>query len=160
MPRVFACLVIADAILFGGAVLLGLLANPDSADRHILLAVLALLLSALIQVLSFMYLAVGGRIARQAAHQAGLGGDVVTRTNAKKRQMTPLLGLTIVSLVGVVATGATSWRGTSSGWFHPTAAGALVLLHAWVWFREFDLISRFSLDLESTLKEHAVRKDR
>jgi len=160
MPRVFACLVIADAILFGGAVVLGLLANPDSADRHIILAVLALLLSALIQVLSFMYLAVGGRVARQAAHQAGLDGDVVVRTNAKKRQMTPLLGLTIASLVGVVATGATSWRGTSSTWFHPIAVGALVLLHCWVWFREFDLIVRFSLDLDATLEQHAQRKNK
>ncbi len=158
MPRIFACLVIADAILFGGVVLLGLFANPDSADRHIILAVLALLLSALIQVLSFMYLAVGGRVARQAAHQAGLSTDVVTRTNAKKRRMTPLLGLTIVSLIGVVATGASSWRGTTSSWYHPIAVGILIFLHAWVWFREFNLIAHFSLDLESTLDDHAAKK--
>lgn len=159
MPRVFACLVISDTILFGGAGILGLLADPETADRHVILAVLALLLSALIQVLSFMYLAVGGRVARQAAHQAHLGGDMVSRTNAKKRRMTPLIALVIVSLVGVVATGATSWRGASSSWYHMTAVAGLILLHAWVWFREYDLIRQFSLDLELILREHEARKE-
>lgn len=158
MPRIFACLVIANTVLFGGGVLLGLFANPDTADRHVILAVLTLLLSALIQVLSFMYLAVGGRVARQAAHQAGLGSDVVDRTNAKKRRMTPLIALVIASLIAVVATGATSWRGASSSWFHLGAVGALFALHGWVWFREYDLISQFSFDLESVLREHQARK--
>jgi len=158
MPRVFACLVTADTILFGGAILLGLLADHAGADRHVILAVLALLLSALIQVLGFMYFAVGGRIIRQAAHQANLGVDAVERANARKRKMTPLLGIVIVSLVAVVATGATCWAGSSTSRFHLAAVLALLLLHAWVWFREYDLIYQFSVDLDSVLTHHAARK--
>ncbi len=163
MLRTFACLAIGQVIVLLGAAAVGLVWPGDMANRHILLAVFALLLSCLIQVVVFTYLTVTGKVIIQAVHLGSLSAEPIEEARRLKRSVTRLIGLIVSAIVWVTGTGAQFWRtGNSAGFLdgglHALAAALAVAVHLYVFYRDFTLIAENVAVLECTLGAYSRRR--
>lgn len=156
MSRVFASLAAANLILFLCSAVLGFFAPADSPDRHVLLAVLSLLLACAVQVLSFTYLTVTFKVLTQAVHLGKLQPEMLEPAKDIRRRFSRSIGFLLVLIVAVVATGAAAWRSGSARLFHLPAVS--IFLVGWVFThaREWTLISRNAALLDQTLTRYAV----
>lgn len=154
MPRIFASLAVANLLLFLGAAALAYLDPAPLPDRHVLLAVLSLLLTCLVQVLAFTYLTVTGKVLTQAVYFRRLGTTAVEAAKSIKKRFARCLGLVALLMVLTTATGAAAWRDGNSTSFH--LPSLLVFAAGWllVQVREFGLIVENSRLLERTLAEY------
>jgi hypothetical protein len=154
MPRVFACLAIANVLLLLASGTVGIFAPRWGADRHVLLSVLSLLFSSFVQIVAFTYLTVTGKMVGQAVHLARL--DVAILSNAKtyKRGVTRGLAIVFGAVIFVTATGAAGWRMGSATMWHQVSAGLVLVVHAVVFWKQYEIIFLNSRLVEKTLAEH------
>ncbi len=154
MPRIFASLAIGQVLVLFGTAAVGLMALGRGPDRHIVLAVFAIILSCLIQVIAFTYLTVTGKMLVQAVHLAGFSPGPIQEAKRLKRALIHYLALLVIAVVVVTATGANSWRvGAGSVW-HWSAALAVIGVHAFVLHREYAVIVANSSLLARTLSAY------
>lgn len=146
MPQVFACLAIANILLLTATGAMGLFAERFSTDRHVLLAVLTLLISCLIQVVAFTYLTVTGKMVGQAVHIARLEPEILTSVKTLKRKLTHALAVVFLSIVLVTASGASSWRSGAATLWHDLASGVSFFAHIGaLWFQYEIVVANASL---------------
>lgn len=142
MSRVFSGLAIGNVLVIAGAGALGLLSPDDSPDRHVLLSVFALLVCAFVQVLTFTYFTVTGKIVLQSVHLAGYDSDAAVEVTRIKRSMSYHLLAVMLGALVLTVSGAAHWRTGVSSTIHVlTAVGFLPLLCA-VFAGEYGLIIR------------------
>jgi len=156
MPRVFASLAAANLILYVGAAALGLLDPPPTTERHILLSVLALLLTCLIQVLTFTYLAVSGKVIAQALHIRKMDVKTLVAAAEIKKRFARYVALMILALVGATATGASAWRAGNADGYHFPAALTLFAVFIWVHARQYTLVIQNSRLMDGALADCSV----
>lgn len=140
MPRIFVAFVTGHLLVLMGVAGLGLLDPAPDPTRHITLAVFALLLSSLLQVMVFMYLTVTGKVIVQAVHLGGLELAPVYEAKRLKARFIRILAAVVGALVLVTATGAYQWREGVSSYVHFSAASLLLLVHFLAAYLEFGLI--------------------
>ncbi len=154
MPRIFACLVAADLLLFLATGAFGFAAEKVQVERHILLAVTTLGLSCFIQVAAFTYLTVTGKMIGQAVHLGRLDPATMDHVRVLKRNFTGCLALVFLPAVVLSASGASAWRSGGGVTFHYAFAALVVIAHGYAWFREFDLIRRNAALVQSVLRQY------
>lgn len=152
MPYIFLSLACGQLIVLLATGALGMVAAETAADRHVLLAVFALLLSCLIQVIVLTYLTVTGKMIAQAVHLAKLDLHPIRTSRHLKRSTTRLLGCVIATVVLVTATGAYHLRTGSDGTVHFAVAGVLLLVHVFALYKEYGLILENRALVERTLE--------
>lgn len=158
MPRVFASLAAANLILFIGAAALGYLDPSPLPDRHVLLAVMALLLACLVQVLSFTYLTVTGKVIGQAVHLGGLSMGAVEQVKAIKKRFSRRLGATMLILVATTATGAVAWRSGDPHSYHAPTVLFMVCVWIFLQMQQYSLVAENAGLVERTLAEYRAAK--
>ena len=160
MPRVFTGLAIANLILFAGTAGLGLVGGPAARpDRHILLAVVSLLITCFVQVVVFTYFTVTGKLIVQALQ---LGhSDLAPLHTAKKskRSVTRWLGAVGLAVVLVTATGGTHWRSQDAGAIHMAAAAWLVFITTLALAAQFRLVAQNAAMLKLTMEAYVRQRD-
>lgn len=154
MPRVFACLAIANVLLLIASGTVGLFAPRWGVDRHVLLAVLTLLFSCFVQVVTFTYLTVTGKMVGQAVHLAGLDASILSSIKVYKRRMTRCLALVFGAMILVTASGAAGWRIGSATIWHQVAAGVVLVVHWGAFVREYEIVFLNSRLVERALAEY------
>jgi len=159
MPRVFAGLAIGHLIVLIGAYGLGWAVSVLGAQRHVLLGVFALLLAALCQAVVITYFAATRKMMSQAVGVAHMEATPILTLALLKRTATRWMAAQMVLLVCVAATGATAWRSGSFSVSHTGLATLLLLLQAWVYWRQYALISMNASLLERTMRAHSLRKE-
>lgn len=156
MPRIFA------SLAFGNFVILVLAAGFGFArlpDRHIPLAVFALLVSCLVQVAVVIYLSVTTRMVSQALHLGGFDLSPLARIRRYKRDAMRFVALIMVGIVAVTATGAARWRGGGSiGEWHLFAVGLSLALHLVAFYRQYTLIVANTEVVDGVLKAYGERR--
>ncbi len=140
MVRVFAGLALSNGMLFVGTALVGLLRLGGSADRHVLLAVITLIFTCFLQVLTFTYFTVTGKMIGQMVHLAGLDHESLVAVRRYKKTMTRQLGVVVAGVVLVAGSGGALWRSGSSSIWHMAAGALTVLVYSIVVYRQFNLI--------------------
>lgn len=158
MVRVFVWLAIGNLGVLVAVFVLGITSDAAAVERHIALAVFALLLSCLIQVVVFTYFTVTGKMIAQAVHLGGLGFEPVTLSKERKRRITRLMAALIGAVVVLTATGALHWRGDHSGPWHLATAMLAIGIHVYVYFGEFGLIAENAASLERTMSMYNAAK--
>lgn len=163
MLKAFLGLASANVLLLVATAALGLASESLGATRHVALAIFTLLLSVLVQVLTFTYFTVTGKMIGQAVHIGGLDAQHLQTVRNLKKRVTRCLGVSVVSLVLVTGSGADLWSGgeAASGvlgphvlWgFAATAVLALAL------FFEFGLIAENSRFFDGVMREYASNKE-
>lgn len=158
MPKVFASLAAANLILFIGAAALGYFDSAPRHDRHVLLAVMALLLACLVQVLTFTYLTVTGKVIGQAVHLGRLSIQAVDEVKAIKKRFARRLGAIMLILVVTTATGAVAWRSGDPHSYH--APTVLVMVCAWMFLQvqQYSLVAENAGLVDRTLAEYRAAK--
>lgn len=154
MPRVFIGLAAGLMIVLVGAAGLGLAGDRSAPDRHILMAVFALLLSCLVQVIVFTYLTVTGKMVAQALHLSHADLEPLETVKRIKRSATRLVGLIVLLAVPSVATGASLWRTDGEGHWHYWTAYILVAGHLFAFYRQYALIVENARLLDSVLSQY------
>jgi hypothetical protein len=137
---------------------MGLFASRWGMDRHVLLAVLALLFSCFVQVVTFTYLTVTGKMLGQAVHLAGLDATIFERLKTYKRGVTRCLAVVFGAVIFVTATGAVGWRAGSATAWHDVAAGLALVVHAGVLWRQYEIVFLNSRLVERTLGEYELAR--
>lgn len=159
MTRIFAALALADIILMLVTAAIGWSAVDDhNTDRHVLLAVLTLLLSCFVQVVVFTYFTVTGKLVGQAVHLGGLPVATMDRVKALKRGVTRRLAAAIVVIVGVTATGALRWSTGEWAWLHHILAWVLLAVFIVVLYQQLVLVMRNAALVDRTLTEYRRRR--
>jgi len=141
MTRVFTGLAVGNLLVLLATAALGLFNPDESAERHVLLAVFSLLLTAFVQVLTFTYFTVTGKIIGQAVHLAGHDVNALVEVKRLKRAISHCLLIVLVPVVAVTVTGAAHWRTDEFGAWHLASAAALAAVVCLVFTREFGLIA-------------------
>lgn len=158
MPQIFAGLSISNVLLLlltGG---LGLYGDAVlSADRHVLLAVITLLLGCFVQVVVFTYFTVTGKIVSQAVHLGKLDVSAMKTVDVLKRSVTRCVGLVMAAIVVTTATGAVHWRTEQWAKLHLGCALCLATITTLVLYREFVLVLNNASLLDQTLDEYGKR---
>jgi len=158
MARLFTCLALCTLMLLSGAAFTGLARSGGMPDRHVMLAVLTLILTCFVQVMTFTYFTVTGKMIAQMVHLARLDVGILEEVARCKRSMTRSLGLLILAVIFVAATGGTAWRaGISSRW-HLAGAALLLFSFAIVVYRQFSLIVMNARLFDSTLKAYNAKR--
>lgn len=161
MPKVFACLAAANLILLIASGAVGLFGAQLGTDRHVLLAVLTLLFSCFVQVVTFTYLTVTGKMIGQAVHLARLDAGIIAKVKEYKRAVTRSLAVVFMAVVFVTATGAAGWRMGGATLWHQLGAIVVLAAHVWVFVREYEVIHQNARLVEQTLTEYeVVRKNK
>jgi len=158
MPRIVVCLAIANLILLLMTAAMGLGASRPSLDRHVLLAVVTLMVSCGIQVVVFTYFTITGKMIGQAVHLGGLDTAPLAAVESSKKSASRLVGLVMVGVVFATATGAAQWRADARGTMHFAAAGLLVLVHALAFYREYDLVWANARLMDDVLRQYRARR--
>jgi hypothetical protein len=158
MPRIFACLAAANLILLAGAGLLGLMGPAFGQDRHILLAVFTLLYSCFIPVLTFTYFTVTGKMIGQMVHLSGLNPAHLDQIKRLKKSITHWLALLVASVVLTSATGGYRWGLETRSWWHLFAAALTLLIHLFVFYRQYNLIVTNARLFDRTASEYSTWK--
>lgn len=140
MARIFIYLSVANIILLFGVMMIGWLGWKPAPERHIILAVLTLLLSSFMQVLTFTYFNVTGKVVTQALHLSSADLSPIFQQKRIKYTFMWLLAILVGSYLFSVATGATGWRTRNVGYEHLLAAGVSIVAHCFVLMREYSLI--------------------
>jgi len=160
MPRIFACLSVANALLLVATGAFGVLAARLNVERHVLLGVFTLVTSCLVQVIAYTYLTVTGKMIGQAVHLAGLDPHILAETKRLKRSLTVCIPLAFLPLVVVAASGASQWRSGESATVHYLAAGGALAAHLWAFGREYAVIAVNAGLLRRTLEAYSSVRDR
>jgi len=154
MARTFAGLAIGNflvLLLTGGWGLF----NPDaSADRHVLLAVFSLLLTAFVQVLTFTYFTVTGKIIGQTVHLAGHDRGAMDTVKRLKRTFARCLAAVMGGVVVLAITGAIHWRTGGYGTVHLVLAGAFLVVCGAAMAREFGLIVENTATMDEAVRRY------
>jgi hypothetical protein len=159
MPRIVVCQAIAELILLVLTAALGMGASTLSTDRHILMAVFALVLSCGIQVVIFTYFTITGKMIAQALHLGGLELAPLALVKSFKKSTARLLGLVVLGNVLATATGATQWTvGERTPW-HFVAACGLVLIHGFTFYREVALVSENARLMDGVMSDYTAKRD-
>ncbi len=137
--------------------MVGFLHVWPTPDRHILFGVSSLLLSCLTQVLVFTYLTVTGKVIAQAVHLGRLDMGPLTDLNRRKRTVTRLLGLLLVTVVLLTGTGAVNWRDGTWATIHFASALLALGIHVLVLLREYFLVAENAEALHRTISEYTRR---
>jgi len=140
MPRIFACLALSEFIVLLLTGTVGVWRLDPHADRHVLLAVLAILLSCMIQVAAFTYLTVVEKATAQAVHLGRLALDPILSLKRLKKRFTRYLGLVLAAMLLATATGASAWRGSPPDGWHFVAAMAVIALHVCAYLRQYGIL--------------------
>lgn len=160
MPRIFAALAFGELIVLLGVVGLGSAALEAGPSRHVLLALFALLLSCLIQVIAFTYLTVTGKMIAQAVHLGDLGMDAIDDVKRIKRTFARLLVLVVGAVLFATITGARHWRSEGGAWPHLIAALVVLAVHVGAYYRQYGLVVENAALGERTLARYAERRSR
>ena len=155
MPRIFLGLSGGLVLVLFGAAGLGMAGAAVGPERHILLAVFALLLGCLVQVVVLTYLNVTGKLIAQALHAAHKSLDPLMRMRKLKRRATHLIGLALLSALPVIATGAQSWRTADGSNLHLLTASLGVAIHLFVLYQQYGLIVENASIVASVLAKHS-----
>lgn len=155
MPRLFASLAVATLILLVLAAGIAVFDKRAAPDRHVLIAVGALLLGCFTQVAGFTYLTVTGKVVAQAIHLSALDGACLARIKRYKRSFARYLAVAILTLCLVSATGGAAWRSPESVSVHILATILVAVVHAWVFRRQNEIIRSNAALVETTLKDYA-----
>ncbi len=158
MPRIFVSLAVSQLLLLLGSAAAGLFAVALGPDRHVLLAVLTLLLSCLIQVVCFTYLTVTGKMIVQAVHLGRMEMEPIERSKSLKKAWMRCLGMLIVLMVTVIATGAEVFRSGEGHTWHLLATCATLIAHFAVLWLEFGIIGRNAALVTETLAAYQRRR--
>lgn len=160
MPKIFACLAVANTLLLIASGTVALFAAKFGTDRHVLLSVLALLFSCFVQIVAFTYLTVTGKMIGQAVHLAGLDAAILRTVKSHKRTVTRSLAVVFLAVVFVTATGATGWRLGSATLWHQIGAMVVLAAHGWAFLREYEVVCANAGLVDRVLKEYElVRKN-
>ncbi len=159
MARVFTCLAVSNLIVFFGVAALGLLKPDETPDRHVLLAVFALMVSALVQVITFTYFTVTGKMMAQAMHLGHMGLDRMAEVKSLKRSMTYCLGGIFASVVLGTASGAVHWRDGLPARMHLVAAMVVLACHVFLLTREYILVVNNGKVFDEVMGEYAAKKE-
>ncbi len=159
MPRIFACLCIGNLIVLIGTAALAFVPLDAAPDRHVLLAVFALLLSCLTQVIVFTYLTVTGKLIRQAVHLGGLDPQPLHDAQRLKLSVARHLAALVGAIVLVTATGAAHWQAGNFFLLHFIAGALVLLVYMSVSYREYGLVVENAALLARTLLAYRPRKD-
>ena len=154
MPKVFLSLAFGHMAVLVGVAALGWFDSSPEPARHIALAVFALLLSAFIQVLTFTYFTVTGKVIAQAVHLAKLDPAHLAEVGFLKKSMTRCLACVVLALVIVVATGARYWSLRQSSTWHVAAAAMTLLVHVAAYLHEYSLVVRNAELLSRTMTDY------
>lgn len=158
MSQIFAGLSISNVLLLlltGG---LGLYGDAVlSADRHVLLAVITLLLGCFVQVVVFTYFTVTGKIVSQAVHLGRLDAGAMESVGALKRSTTRCVGVVMAAIVVTTATGAVHWRTEQWAKLHLGCALTLAVITTLALYREFVLVLNNASLLDQTLDDYGKR---
>lgn len=158
MPQIFAGLSISNLLLLLLTGAMGLYGDTVlSADRHVLLAVITLVLSCFVQVVVFTYFTVTGKIVSQAVHLGRLDADAMKSVDVLKRSVTRCVGLVMAAIVVTTATGAVHWRTEQWAKLHLGCALALATITTLVLYRQFGLVLNNAALLNQTLDEYGKR---
>ena len=160
MVRVFAGLALSNGLLFLGTAVAGLLRLGGSADRHVLLAVITLIFTCFLQVLTFTYFTVTGKMIGQMVHLAGLDPEPLVAVRRTKKAMTRQLGVVMAGVVLVAATGGALWRGGSSSLWHVAAGALTILVYLVVAYRQFNLIVLNTRLVDRVARTYRIQKQR
>ena len=160
MPRIFACVVTGQLIVLLAAAAFGLFKWDPTVGRHVILAVFALILCCLIQVVAFTYLTITGKMIVQAVHLGGLSTDSLQRAAAIKRSMTRAVGAAVLGIVIVTSTGAYHWRAGSSLPYHLPAACLAIAGQVGSAIFQYTLIARNAALVRSVLADYSRQKER
>lgn len=140
MTRVFTGLALGNLIVLVATGAWGLL-NPDpTPDRHVLLAVFSLLLTAFVQVLTFTYFTVTGKIVGQAVHLAGHDTAALADVKRLKRSVSHHLLVMLLAVVLMTVTGAAHWRTNELSTLHLLCGVAFLPIACAVLMREYALV--------------------
>jgi len=142
MTRVFTGLVLGNLLVLLATGAWGLLHPAPTPDRHIVLAVFSLLLTAFVQALTFTYFTVTGKIVGQAVHLAGHDAAALTDVKQLKRSVSHHLLLLLLAVVAVTVTGASHWRTNDLSTLHLLCAAGFLPIAGTVFLREHTLIVR------------------
>lgn len=161
MSRVFAGLAIGNVLVLVGAGAFGWFKPDPVPDRHILLGVFGLLISLFVQVLTFTYFTVTGKIVLQAVHLAGHDPQAVAAVARLKRSMTHHLMVLVLGIVVMTVSGAVQWRTGNTASLHLLSGLAFLPLVCAVLVGEYGLIvqNRVVLD-EATQAYESWRRSR
>lgn len=157
MPRIFAAFVTGHLLVLMGVAGLGLLDPSPDPTRHIALALFALLLSCLLQVTVFMYLAVTGKIIVQAVHLGDGNLEPVYEAKRLKARFMRMLAAVVGAILFITATGAYQWREGVSSYVHLVAASVFLLVHFVTAYLEFALIGRNAALMNRVLGSYTPR---
>lgn len=157
MPRIFACVAVAQLLVLMGAAGLGLASEEATVQRHVVLALFFLLFNCLVQVVLFTYFTVAGKMISKAVHLGGFGQQAVEETKRLKRQILYSVAAIFLTMVVSTATGAWAWRSGGSAPWHLAAGGVLLVAHCSVCYVEFGLASRMAGLMAKTLASYASR---
>ena len=158
MARVFACLALCNVMLLAGTAMAGVLRTGGASDRHILLAVIALIFTCFLQVLAFTYFTVTGKMIAQMIHLARLDNAKLNKVRQFKRSITRWLGLCVMIVVLVAATGGTLWRGGGGSAWHVIAGLSLLGVYFLVVYHEFAAIVMNAQFFDAVTREYNQRR--
>jgi len=159
MPRIVVCLAIAELILLVLTAALGVGASTLSTDRHILMALFALVLSCGIQVVIFTYFTITGKMIAQALHLGELELSPLASVKSFKKSITRLLGLVVLGNIVATATGAAQWTAGGRTTWHFAAACGLVLIHGYTFYREVALVSENARLMDGVMSDYTARRN-
>jgi hypothetical protein len=162
MPTVFAWMAVANVLILIGTATLGLLADTLHAERHILLAVFTLVITALVQTVFFMYFAVTGKLMGQAVGLSDLGDAPLAQSRELKRRATRRLGVVMGAALATGITGAARWHGAADhddSYLHILTASLAVGAICAAFYQEYRLTVLNHRLLSSVLSEYTRRRE-
>lgn len=157
MPRVFAGLSVGNLLVLAATMALGFLTGAVDSSYHIALGVFSLLLTCLIQVLAFTYLAVTFKMMVQAIHLGQFSIDPLMQAKYLRKKMASYLGAVFAGIVLVAATGAMNWRKGSGYWFHWMTGISLFMVLLYLLVLEFQLIAHNVVLVDAVMRRYANR---
>lgn len=158
MVRIFIPLALSQLVVLFGSAFLALGADAAEAQRHVVAAVLAGILSCFIQAVVFTYLTITGKLVVQAIHLGGLSASPLEQVKNLKRSCSFALLLIVGSLVPAVATGAYHWAGGQAYWFHIPLAVATLAAHLVGYYRQMAIIRGNAALVAGVLREYDARR--
>lgn len=157
---VFVCAGASNLVVLLAVAGVGLVAEEDAIELHILLAVFTLIVSCFVQTAVFTYLTVTGKAIHQAVALAKLGEGPLDEVSRIKRPMPALIATVMIPSVGAVITGALTFRADESLVIHPILATLVILTHSFALYREFDLVARTGELMQRSMAAYSESKER
>ncbi len=141
MVQVFPALVIADGLLFLGAICLGLFVRGEQFyPQHFILGLFTIIVTVLIHVVVFTYFAAGGKMISQAVFIGHLDQEPLHRVRRHKAKVTRCIGMSFLSLVSIVVFGALVEKDPSWQWWHIAAVLIAITTNAVSFYVQYNHI--------------------